>query len=156
MSERYQRGLKRLEQVDGAAGLAVVEQLSRSFPDVERLLVEFPFGDVYTRPGLALREREIATVAALTALGHTAPQLKVHVHAALHVGCTPAEVVEIMLQMAVYAGFPAMLNGLAVAKEVFSEHGIGLPLDAAMDTPPHDAPTPSSNSAGSRNIAPRP
>ena len=60
-------------------------------------------------------------MAALTALGNAAPQLKVHIHGALNVGCTKQEVVEIMMQMAVYAGFPAALNGLFAAKEVFSE-----------------------------------
>ena len=60
-------------------------------------------------------------VAALTALGNATPQLKVHIHGALNVGCTKEEVVEVIMQMAVYAGFPAALNGLFVAKEVFSE-----------------------------------
>ena len=67
MNKRYRRGLAVLEQVDGPAGLAVTTRLARSIPGFERLLVEFPFGDVYARPGLGLREREIATVAALTA-----------------------------------------------------------------------------------------
>jgi len=70
---------------------------------------------------LDLRSREIAVVAALTAMGTAAPQLKVHLHAALNVGVTREEVVEIIMQMAVYAGFPAALNGLAVAREVFGE-----------------------------------
>ncbi len=48
-------------------------------------------------------------------------QLKVHIHGVLNVGCTKEEVVEIMMQMVVYAGFPAALNGLFAAKEVFSE-----------------------------------
>jgi 4-carboxymuconolactone decarboxylase len=61
-------------------------------------------------------------------MGTAAPQLRVHIHAALHVGCTPAEIVETLMQMAVYAGFPAALNGLAAAREVFTERGIALPL----------------------------
>jgi 4-carboxymuconolactone decarboxylase len=128
-ADRYRQGLECLQRVDGPQGAAVVQALAQSFPDFARYLVEFPFGDVYARPQLGLREREIATVAALTALGHAAPQLRVHVHAALHVGCTPAEVVETVMQMAVYAGFPAALNGLAVVREVFEAQGIGLPLD---------------------------
>jgi 4-carboxymuconolactone decarboxylase len=82
-------------------------------------LVEFPYGDIYTRPGLDLKSREIATIAALTALGNATPQLKVHVHAALNVGCSQEEIVETIMQMAVYAGFPAALNGLFAAREVF-------------------------------------
>ena len=106
----------------------MVEGLAKSFPDFARYLVEFPFGDIYARAGLGLREREHATVAALCALGSALPQLRVHVHAALHVGCKPAEIVEVLMQMAVYAGFPAALNGLSVAREVFAEAEIQLPL----------------------------
>ncbi len=127
-AERHERGRRMLAAVDGPAGLAVVEGLARSFPDFARYLLEFPFGDIYAREGLGLRERELATVAALCALGHALPQLKVHVHAALHVGCQPQEIVEVVMQMAVYAGFPAALNGLSVVREVFAESGIALPL----------------------------
>ena len=130
-SERHLRGTRRLHYVDGDAGVSVVAQLAASFPDFATYVVEFPFGDIYSRPGLGLRERELAVGAALGALGNAAPQLKVHVGAALHVGCQPAEVVEVVMQMAVYAGFPAALNGLSVVREVFGEHGIALPLPAA-------------------------
>jgi 4-carboxymuconolactone decarboxylase len=127
-AERYERGSRMLTAVDGPTGLEVVEELAKSFPDFARYVLEFPFGDIYAREGLGLRERELATVAALCALGHARPQLRVHVHAALHVGCKPAEVVEVVMQMAVYAGFPAALNGLSVVREVFAESGIQLPL----------------------------
>jgi 4-carboxymuconolactone decarboxylase len=70
---------------------------------------------------LDLKSREIAVVAALTALGNATPQLKVHIHGALNVGCSRQEIVEVVIQMAVYAGFPAALNGLFAAKEVFKE-----------------------------------
>ncbi|NGF68214.1 carboxymuconolactone decarboxylase family protein [Citrobacter freundii] len=121
-SERFITGQKMLQQVDGKAGEAVVESLKDIAPDFARYLLEFPFGDIYARPGLDLRSREIATVAALTAMGNAAPQLKVHIGAALHVGLTQDEIVEVIMQMAVYAGFPAALNGLFAAKEVFSSH----------------------------------
>ena len=130
-SERYLRGLAQLEAVDGAHGRAVVEALASSFPDFATYLLEFPFGDIYSRRGLGLRERELAVVAALCALGNAAPQLRVHLHAALHVGCTPGEIVEVLMQMAVYAGFPAALNGLASAREVFGAEGITLPLEGS-------------------------
>ncbi|RZT28839.1 carboxymuconolactone decarboxylase family protein [Cupriavidus agavae] len=128
-ADRYARGMRMLKAVDGATGQEVVKNLARSFPDFARYIVEFPFGDIYARDGLGLRERELATVAALCALGNAAPQLRVHVHAALHVGCQPRELVEVVMQMAVYAGFPAALNGLSVVREVFAERGIALPLD---------------------------
>jgi len=121
-SDRYQKGLAVLRQVDGKGGEAVVESLKDIAPDFARYLVEFPFGDIYARPGLDLKSREIAVIAALTALGNASPQLKVHIGAALHVGCTREEILEVIMQMAVYAGFPAALNGLFVAKAVFAEH----------------------------------
>ena len=90
-------------------------------PDFARYVVEFPFGEIYSRPKLDLKSREIAVVAALTALGNTSLQLKSHIEGVLNVGCTPEEVVEVIIHMSVYAGFPAALNSLIMAKEVFSE-----------------------------------
>jgi len=119
--DRYQRGWDKLKEVDGKAGERVIDSLKDIAPDFARYLIEFPFGDIYSRPSLDLRSREIAVVAALTALGNAAPQLKVHIHGALNVGCSREEVVEVIMQMAVYAGFPAALNGLFAAKEVFHE-----------------------------------
>lgn len=121
-SERYTTGLEMLQRVDGKGGDAVVATLQAIAPDFARYLIEFPFGDIYARPGLDLRSREIATIAALTALGNAAPQLKVHIAAGLHVGLSQEEILEVIMQMAVYAGFPAALNGLFAAKEVFAAH----------------------------------
>ena len=121
-SERYLTGQRMLQQVDGKGGDAVVESLQDIAPDFAQYLIEFPFGDIYSRPGLDLKQREIAVVAALTAMGNAAPQLRVHIGAALHVGCTRQEILEVIMQMAVYAGFPAALNGLFAARDVFAEH----------------------------------
>lgn len=118
---RYERGARALAEIDGAAGQAVIEALADIAPDFARLLIEFPFGDVYTRPGLGLREREIATIAALCAMGNAGPQLRVHIRAGLNVGLSREEITETLIQMAVYAGFPAALNGLFAAREVFAE-----------------------------------
>jgi 4-carboxymuconolactone decarboxylase len=121
VSARYQRGYQKLQEIDGQAGENVIAALADIAPDFATLLIEFPFGDIYSRPQLDLRARELGVVAALTALGNAQPQLKVHIHGALNVGCTRDEVVEMIMQMAVYAGFPAALNGLFAAREVFSE-----------------------------------
>lgn len=119
--DRYARGLAKLREIDGEAGERVVDSLADIAPDFARYLIEFPFGDVYSRPGLDLKSREIAVVAALTALGNAAPQLKVHIQGALNVGVTRTEIVETIIQMAIYAGFPAALNGLSAAREVFAK-----------------------------------
>ena len=84
-------------------------------------MVEFPFGDLCSRTELDLKTREIVAVAALAALGYATPQLKFHIGAALNALCSRQEVVEILMQTVVYAGFPAALNGLHAAKEVFRE-----------------------------------
>jgi 4-carboxymuconolactone decarboxylase len=121
---RYERGLEKLKEIDGEAGENVINSLKDISPDLGKYTIEFPFGDVYSRPGLDLKSREIATVAALTALGYALPQLKVHINGALNVGCSRKEVIEIIIQMAVYAGFPASLNAMFTAKEVFDERDI--------------------------------
>ncbi|MBI6854000.1 carboxymuconolactone decarboxylase family protein [Pseudomonas cichorii] len=117
---RLERGKRALAEIDGEAGHKVIAALADIAPDFATYLFEFPFGDIYSRPGLSVRDREIATVAALAAMGTATPQLKVHIEAALNVGLSQAEITEILMQMAVYAGFPAALNGLFAAKEVFA------------------------------------
>lgn len=117
---RLERGKRALAEIDGEAGNNVIAALADIAPDFARYIFEFPFGDIYSRPGLDLRAREIATIAALTAMGNAAPQLKVHIEAGLNVGVSREEITETIMQMAVYAGFPAALNGLFAAKEVFA------------------------------------
>jgi len=120
-NSRFNIGLKLLEQIDGEAGQNVIESLQDICPDLAKYTIEYPFGDIYARSGLDLKSRELATVAALTALGHCTPQLKVHLNAALNVGCTENEIKEILLQMSVYAGFPAALNGMFAFKDVLEQ-----------------------------------
>ncbi|QJT08437.1 carboxymuconolactone decarboxylase family protein [Oceanidesulfovibrio marinus] len=119
-SERYTRGLENLGRVDGHGGgdvLAAVEAIS---PDLAQYLVEFPFGDVYARPGLGLREREVSAITAL-ATQSAWPQFKVHVRAGLRAGLTRNEILEIVIQTAVYCGFPTALNALFATGEVFAD-----------------------------------
>jgi 4-carboxymuconolactone decarboxylase len=123
-NQRYKSGLNKLKEIDGEAGQKVIDSLASISPDLAKYTIEFPFGDIYQRAGLDLKSRELATVAALTALGHCQPQLNVHINGALNVGCKPEEIREVIIQMAVYAGFPAALNGMLVAKEVFTDRGV--------------------------------
>ncbi len=119
--QRYQDGWNKLKEIDGEVGERVLASLQNIAPDLGKYIIEFAFGDIYCRPGLDLKSREIATIAALAALGNAKPQLQVHIHGALNVGCTRKEVIEVMMQMAVYAGFPAALNGVFAAGEVFAD-----------------------------------
>lgn len=119
-ASRLERGKRALAEIDGEAGHKVIAALADIAPDFADYVFEFPFGDIYCRSGLDLRSREIATIAALAAMGNAQPQLKVHIEAGLNVGLSRQEITEILIQMAVYAGFPAALNGLFAAKEVFA------------------------------------
>jgi len=118
-SQRFKEGWEKLKEVDGSAGENVIKSLKDIAPDFADLLIEFPFGDIYTRDKLDLKSREIATIAALTVMGNAAPQLKVHIHAGLNVGCSKEEIIEVIMQMSVYGGFPCALNALFTAQEVF-------------------------------------
>jgi 4-carboxymuconolactone decarboxylase len=120
-SERYERGKGLLDRVNPEGAAKLMENLNEVAPDMADYVFEFAYGDIYSRPGLDLKSREMVTVAALTALGNATPQLKSHINGALNAGCTREEIIEVIMQMAVYAGFPAALNGLYSAKEVFDK-----------------------------------
>jgi len=119
--DRYEIGIEKFKEIEGENVEQIIGRLEELDPDLARYVIEFPFGDVYNRKGLDLRSREIATVAALTALGNAIQQLKFHIHGALNVGVSREEIIEIIIQMAVYAGFPAALNAMKAEKEVFKE-----------------------------------
>lgn len=118
---RYERGLATMRKMFGPDIDSALSSLEATSPGLARCLVEFPFADVYTRPGLDLKTREMLTVAALTILGFPQAELKDHIRGALNVGCTPDQILEIILQMAVYAGFPAALEAVRTAASVFGE-----------------------------------
>lgn len=121
-SARYDDGLSILQKIAGVERPAVLDSLAQIAPDLGRYTVEFAYGDLYARHGLTLRQRQLATIAGLVALGYAAPQLRFHVEGALNVGCSRREIVETIIHLCVYAGFPATLNAMTVAGEVFSAH----------------------------------
>ncbi len=122
--DRRNHGLNVLARIDGHAGTTVIDSLADVSPALGHHVAAFAFGDIYDRPGLDARSRQLVTIGILTALGGCEPQLKVHVGAALNVGLTPDENVEAMLHSAVYAGFPRALNATFTAKEVFESRGV--------------------------------
>jgi 4-carboxymuconolactone decarboxylase len=127
-SERFRRGWERLIEVDAEGGEQVIESLQTVAPDLSRYVVEFAYGDIYVRPVLDLRRRQLVTISALTTLGGAEPQLEVHVNAGLNVGLTAREIVEAMMHCIPYTGFPRVLNAIFVAKRVFEERNVS-PLD---------------------------
>lgn len=121
--ERFRIGMEKLQEIDGKSGEEVYERLSRISPFMSQYLVEC-FGDIASLNAIDNRTREVAVIGALSSLGYALPQLKVHIHAGLNVGLTPEEIVAIINTMSAYAGFPATLNALFAAEEVFSQRGI--------------------------------
>lgn len=123
---RYEKGKEVLENIQEKSLEDIFKELEDIAPDLSRFVVEFPYSEIYTRKEVDLKTRELCTVAALTAIG-TIPQLKDHINAALNVGNTSVEIIEIIMQMSAYAGFPKAINGAMAAKEVFIEKNL-LPL----------------------------
>ncbi len=118
---RRQRGLKVMARIHGRPGKSILDKLDAIAPDFKRLIIDSAFGEVYARPGLDLKTREAITVAVLVAQGNTGDILKAHIHGAIHVGNTRKQVVEIIMQTALYGGFQNALHGLLSAAEVFRE-----------------------------------
>lgn len=118
---RYEKGKKCIESIQKREVGEIFRQLDEIAPDLSRFVIEYPYSEIYTREEVDLKTREICTVAALTAIG-TIPQLKEHINAALNVGNSPTEIVEIMMQMSAYCGFPKAINAVMAAKEVFEEN----------------------------------
>jgi 4-carboxymuconolactone decarboxylase len=120
-SERYRRGIELVKQLYGEVGAKTLDSLQENAPQLADYIVEFVFGDVFSRPQLGLKTRELITVSALTAMGTAPAQLRAHIFGALNAGCTREEICEAISQMCVYAGFPAALNGMAAAADVFAK-----------------------------------
>ena len=119
MTKRFDKGSEIIKELYGDFGGAFFDDLEDIAPEFGRFIVEFSYGDVFSRPGLDMRTRELAIISALTALGTAERQLKAHVLGALKAGASREEIVETIMQVAVYAGFPAGFNALMVAKNAF-------------------------------------
>lgn len=112
-----------MEQLHGGqAGEQLVEDLKDVCPDFVNMTLEWALAGIMARPGLDLLTREYLLIASCVTLGHAVPQLKAHIDAALKLGATQQQVVEVILQMLFYAGGAATSNALRTAKEVFREH----------------------------------
>lgn len=118
---RYESGFEMLRRIDGAGGEKVIQSLENIAPDIGRQIIEFAFGDIYTRKTLTLQEREMITIASLLAIGGCEPQLEVHINGSLNVGISPEKIIETFMQCIPYTGFPRVLNAVATAKKVFAE-----------------------------------
>jgi 4-carboxymuconolactone decarboxylase len=122
--DRFDHGMEVLRRVDGEVGQRVIDALADINPELGHQVVAWAFGEIYDRPGLPPRDRQLVTLGMLTALGSCEAQLEVHINAALNVGLAPDEVIEALLHSAVYCGMPKAVNATFVAKKVFGERGL--------------------------------
>lgn len=115
---RYERGKELLSRIAPDQERVLRETFDPINPDITRYIVEFGYGDIYARGILPIRSRQVATIAALAAKGTAPSQLRFHIGGGLRAGLSEAEIVEVMLLVSIYAGFPAALNGILATREV--------------------------------------
>ena len=127
-NERYQKGIDKIQELtqspdDNPTGFMDIGAGFKDIaPDLEKYVVEFAFGDIYSRPGLDNKKKVLTTITALVAQGK--PQIEMHIKTGLSVGLTPEEIVGCIVHLIAYVGFPSALNALKVAQKVFKEEGI--------------------------------
>nr|WP_297873985.1 carboxymuconolactone decarboxylase family protein [uncultured Blautia sp.] len=121
---RFELGAEKLKEIDGIGGENVIQSLQDIAPDVGKYIIEFAFGDVYTRPELSMQEREMITITSLLTTGGCEPQLEVHINGSLNVGLSPEKIIETFIQCIPYTGFPKVLNAIYTAKKIFAERHI--------------------------------
>ncbi len=118
-SKRYEQGVSRLAEMKNNS--LIGKRLNEIAPDMTKYIYEFAFGDIHSRPGLDKKSRELVIMSAIASLGHSPLELKSHINMALNVGWSREEIIEALMQLAVYAGFPAAINAIFTAKEVFDK-----------------------------------
>ena len=123
-ADRYDSGLERLRELAGDQGEQVIERLAETSPDLARLIVEFGYGDVYSRPALDDHTRQVAAISALVTMGGSEPQLEYHIGVALNVGVEPETIVETIVFLTPFVGLPRVLNAVRSVRRVFGARGL--------------------------------
>ena len=128
-NERYQQGLDKLTEYtlnaneETSTHHKIAEDLEDIAPDIGKYIIEFAYGDIYSREGLSNKQRALVTISSLVTQGRE-PQLELHINTGLTAGLTPSEIVESITHLIPYTGFPSVLNALQVAKKVFNVRGV--------------------------------
>lgn len=125
--DRYERGWKRLQELAGEHGENVMRGVGEVSPDLARYAVEFGYGDVYSRPALDDHTRQLVAISALAAMGGAEPQLEYHIGISLNIGVPPVEIVETVIFLAPFVGFPRALNAARSVRRVFVARGVETP-----------------------------
>ncbi|WP_066256284.1 carboxymuconolactone decarboxylase family protein [Neobacillus drentensis] len=128
-TDRYQRGLDIMNEItvtdnqEIGTHSDIIAAFKDIAPDLESYIVEFAFGDIYSREGTTPQQKTIATIASLVALG-TEPQLELHINVGITIGLTPKEIVGTVVHLIPYTGFPKVLNALKIVKKVFAQRNV--------------------------------
>jgi 4-carboxymuconolactone decarboxylase len=122
--DRYDRGWARLQDLAGAQGTDVIERVREISPDLARFVVEFGYADIYSRDAIDDHARQVAAISSLVTQGSAEPQLEYHIGIALNVGLSPEAIVETIVFLAPFVGFPRVLNALRSVKRVFAARGV--------------------------------
>lgn len=120
--DRYEKGIEKLKELSPTGDMDIGEGFKDIAPDLTKYVVEFAFGDIYSRPGLDNKQKVLTTITALVAQGK--PQIEMHIKTGLTVGLKPEEIVGVIMHLIPYVGFPSVLNALKVAQQVFNERGV--------------------------------
>ena len=120
-NDRFESGSKKIQELNTHADQGLINGLGKAAPDLANYVLEFVFGDLYNREGLDIKTKQILTITILATLGNAKPQLAFHIKGGLNLGITRQEIIDIMTHISGYAGFPAAINGVNTAKEVFAE-----------------------------------
>ncbi|WP_374966249.1 carboxymuconolactone decarboxylase family protein [Lysinibacillus sp. RS5] len=123
MNDRFSKGYETIKQYvteEEAARMIESDALADVAPDLRKMIIEFAYGEVYSRLGLDAKSRALVVMTAVVTQG-AAPQTKTHIKRGLHAGLTQTEIVEALLQLVPYIGFPRVQNALTIAQQVFKE-----------------------------------
>jgi 4-carboxymuconolactone decarboxylase len=122
--DRYERGRQRLHELAGERGESVLSAVEEVSPDLARYVIEFGYGDIYSRPALEDSARQLAAISALSAMGGAEPQLEYHLGIALDIGVPPDQIVETVVFLSPFIGFARTLNAVRSVKRVFASRGL--------------------------------
>ena len=122
--DRYERGRRRLSELAGERGESVMAGVEEVSPDLARYVIEFGYGDIYSRPALDDQTRQLAAISALSAMGGAEPQLEYHIGIALNRGVLPDQIVEIVVFLSPFIGFARTLNAVRSIKRVFASRDL--------------------------------
>lgn len=126
--ERFKKGMETMKEYvteDALKKMVETDALADVAPDLRKMIIEFAYGDIYSREGLGKKKRALVVITAVVTQG-AAPQTKTHITRGLHAGLTPKEIVEALLQLVPYIGFPRVQNALTIAQEVFREQKLAV------------------------------